>query len=265
MIFKCPKCGYPNIVNSKFKCEACGYVIEDMRYFYDVDSYLKELENKYPEKLVLEPRLARIYFSDYDSPIYKEFKEKYQLDTIILNFRLDFSLDHYEFVSNKKDKELVNILFKYDKELPKFFSIYSIKDFYYLLDKCRNYLDYESYKVLLKIYIQNLAKEVGIKDVNVGIVEYGEKSKTLGTSIFENYFELNINYVLKVFNKEESPLNLIFTIAHELCHCYIKDCLLNGRIDKDLAQNMNTTLKQPVKYYVMTMIIRAFIKMIIIH
>ena len=74
MIFKCPICGYPNSINSKFKCEACGYVIEDMQNFYEVDSYLNDLENKYSEKLVLEPRLARIYFSDYDSPVYKEFK-----------------------------------------------------------------------------------------------------------------------------------------------------------------------------------------------
>ena len=43
MIFKCPICGYPNSINSKFKCEACGNAIEEM-YFYNTDSYLKELE-----------------------------------------------------------------------------------------------------------------------------------------------------------------------------------------------------------------------------
>lgn len=41
MTFKCPICGYPNSINSKFKCEACGNAIEEM-YFYDVDTYLKE-------------------------------------------------------------------------------------------------------------------------------------------------------------------------------------------------------------------------------
>ena len=44
MIFKCPICGYPNSINSKFKCEACGNVIEDMQNFYEVDSYNQKIE-----------------------------------------------------------------------------------------------------------------------------------------------------------------------------------------------------------------------------
>ena len=244
MIFECPICGYPNSINSEFKCEACGNVIEDMQNFYEVDSYLKELENKYPEKLVLEPRLARIYFSDYNSPIFKEFKEKYQLDTAILNFRLDFLLGLYEFVSNKKYKELVNILFKYDKDLLKFFSIHSIKDYYYLLDKGRGYLSYDNYKRLIENFAKSIAKELGIKDADVFIVIYNEKSKTLGASISKNSFELSANYILEVFKQNESPLNLIFTIAHELCHCYIKKCLLNGTIDENIAYNMEHCMEE---------------------
>lgn len=100
MIFKCPICGYPNSINSEFKCEACGNTIEDMQNFYEVDSYLKDLENKYPEKLILEPRLARIYFSDYDSPIYKKFKEKYQLDAVVKEIRLDFIRYFYKFIND---------------------------------------------------------------------------------------------------------------------------------------------------------------------
>lgn len=100
MIFRCKSCGYPNAINSKFKCKACGYPIDDMRYFDKLDSYLEELKKKYPEKLILEPRLARIYFSDYDSPIYKKFKEKYQLDAVVKEIRLDFIRYFYKFIND---------------------------------------------------------------------------------------------------------------------------------------------------------------------
>ena len=244
MIFKCPICGYPNNINSQFKCEACGNVIEDMQNFYEVDSYLKDIENKYPEKLVLEPRLARIYFSDYDSPVYKEFKEKYQLDAVVRDFRLDFIIYFDRFINDKKDREMVNILFKYDKDLIKFLSCFSAKNFYYLLDEGRGYLSYDSYKILLKNYTKSIAKELGIKDADVFIVIYNEKSKTLGASISKNSFELSANYILEVFKQNESPLNLIFTIAHELCHCYIKKCLLNGTIDENIAYNMEHCMEE---------------------
>ena len=191
MIFKCPICGYPNSINSEFKCEACGNAIEDMQNFYEVDSYLKDLENKYPEKLVLEPRLARIYFSDYDSPIYKEFKEKYQLNAVIRDFRLNFITYFDRFINDKKDQELVNILFQYDKDLPKLLSCSSTEKFYYLLDKGRGYLSYDSYKILLKNYTKSIAKELEIKDADVFIAMYDKKSKTLGTSISKNSFELS--------------------------------------------------------------------------
>ena len=244
MIFKCPKCGYLNNINSEFKCEACRYVIEDMQVFYEVDSYLKGLENKYPEKLVLEPRLARIYFSDYDSPIYKEFKEKYQLDAVVRDFRLDFVIYFDMFINDKKDQELVNILFQYDKDLPKFLSCFSAKNFYYLLDEGRGYLSYDSYKILLKNYTKSVVKELGIKDANVFIAMYDKKSKTLGASISKDAFNLSDNYILEVFNQKESPLNLIFTITHELCHCYIKECLINGTIDKNIAYNMEHCIEK---------------------
>ena len=244
MIFKCPICGYLNNINSEFKCEACGYVIEDMRNFYEVDSYLEELENRSPEKLILEPRLARIYFSDYDSPIYKKFKEKYQLNAVVRDFRLDFIIYFDRFINDKKDQELVNILFQYDKDLPKFLSCFSAKNFYYLLDEGRGYLSYDSYKILLKNYTKSVAKELGIKDANVFIAMYDKKSKTLGASISKDSFNLSDNYILEVFNQKESPLNLIFTITHELCHCYIKDCLLNGIIDKNIAYNMEHCIEK---------------------
>ncbi len=244
MIFKCPICGYPNSINSQFKCEACGYVIEDMQNFYEVDSYLNDLENKYSEKLVLEPRLARIYFSDYDSPVYKEFKEKYQLDAVVRDFRLNFIIYFDRFINDKKDQELVNILFQYDKDLPKFFSRFSAKNFYYLLDEGRGYLSYDSYKILLKNYTKSIAKELGIKNADVFIAMYDKKSKTLGASISKDSFKLSENYILEVFNQKESPLNLIFTITHELCHCYIKDCLLNGIIDKNIAYNMEHCIEK---------------------
>ncbi len=244
MIFKCPICGYLNNINSEFKCEACRYVIEDMRNFYEVDSYLEELENRYPEKLILEPRLARIYFSDYDSLKYKEFKEKYQLDAVIRDFRLDFIIYFDRFINDKKDQELVNILFRYDKDLPKFLSCFSAKNFYYLLDEGRGYLSYDSYKILLKNYTKSVAKELGIKDANVFIAMYDKKSKTLGASISKDAFNLSDSYISEVFNQNESPLNLIFTITHELCHCYIKECLINGTIDKNIAYNMEHCIEK---------------------
>lgn len=244
MIFKCPICGYPNNINSQFKCEACGNAIEDMQNFYEVDSYLKDLENKYPEKLVLEPRLARIYFSDYDSPVYKEFKEKHQLDAVVRDFRLDFIIYFDRFINDKKDREMVNILFKYDKDLIKFLSCFSAKNFYYLLDEGRGYLSYDNYKRLIENFAKSIAKELGIKDADVFIVIYNEKSKTLGASISKNSFELSANYILEVFKQNESPLNLIFTIAHELCHCYIKKCLLNGTIDENIAYNMEHCMEE---------------------
>ena len=238
MIFKCPICGYPNNINSQFKCEACGNAIEDMQNFYEVDSYLKDLENKYSEKLVLEPRLVRIYFSDYDSPIYKEFKKKYQLNAVVRDFRLDFIIYFDRFINDKKDQELVNILFQYDKDLLKLLSCSSTEKFYYLLDKGRGYLNYDNYEILLKYYTKSIAKELGIKDADVFIAMYDKKSKTLGASISQNTFTLSENYISEVFKQKESPLDLIFTITHELCHCYIKDCLLNGIIDKNIAYNM---------------------------
>lgn len=244
MIFECPICGYPNSINSKFKCEACGNTIEDMQNFYEVDSYLKDLENKYPEKLVLEPRLARIYFSDYDSPVYKEFKEKHQLDAVVRDFRLDFIIYFDRFINDKKDREMVNILFKYDKDLIKFLSCFSAKNFYYLLDEGMGYLSYDNYKRLIENFAKSIAKELGIKDADVFIVIYNEKSKTLGASISKNSFELSANYILEVFKQNESPLNLIFTIAHELCHCYIKKCLLNGTIDENIAYNMEHCMEE---------------------
>lgn len=246
MIFKCPICGYPNKINSKFQCEACGYVIEEM-YFYDADSYLKELENKYHEKLMLEPRLVRIYFSDYDSPIYKEFKDKYQLDKKIDTLKLGFF--HYleHMLNTEEHKKLFSTLIKYDKALPDYLYSLDTVRLYILLDKGRDYLDYDAYKRLLQGFAKKVGKDVGIDDAESIIKERkwdDENNRTLGASQTENKFYLNGDYVFDVFRKKESPLNLIFTIAHELCHCYIKDCLLNGRIDKDIAQNMEHCIEK---------------------
>lgn len=246
MIFKCKSCGYLNNINSEFECEACGRSIDEM-YFYDVDTYLKELENKYPEKLMPEPRLVRIYFSDYNSPIYKEFKEKYQLDKIIDTLRLGFF--HYlDYMLNTEEhKKLFSTLLKYDESLPDYLYSLDTNTLYILLDKGRNYLDYDAYKILLQGFAKKVGKDIGVDEV-VPIIEErkwdDENNRTLGTSHTEKVFYLNGDYVSDVFNKKESPLNLIFTIAHELCHCYIKDCLLNGRIDKELAQNMEHCIEE---------------------
>ena len=246
MIFKCPICGYPNSINSKFKCEACGNSIEEM-YFYNTDSYLKELENKYHEKLMLEPRLVRIYFSDYDSAVYKEFKEKYQLDKNINTLKLGFF--HYlELMLNTEEhKKLFSTLIKYDKALPDYLYSLDIVRLYILLDKGRDYLDYDAYKILLQGFAKKVGKDVGIDDAESIIKERkldDENNRTLGASQTENKFYLNGDYVFDVFRKKESPLNLIFTIAHELCHCYIKYCLLNGIIDKNIAYNMEHCIEK---------------------
>lgn len=246
MIFKCKSCGYPNTVNSEFRCEACQKAIDEM-YFYDVDTYLKELENKYPEKLMPEPRLVRIYFSDYNSPIYKEFKEKYQLDKIIDTLRLGFF--HYleDMLNTEKHKKLFSTLLKYDESLPDYLYSLDTNTLYILLDKGRNYLDYDAYKILLQGFAKKVGKDIGVDEV-VPIIEErkwdDENNRTLGASHTEKVFYLNGDYVSDVFNKKESPLNLIFTIAHELCHCYIKECLLNERIDKNIAQNMEHCIER---------------------
>lgn len=251
MIFECPICGYPNCINSEFKCEACGNAIEEM-YFYDTDSYLKELENKYHEKLMLEPRLVRIYFSDYDSAVYKEFKEKYQLDKNINTLKLGFF--HYlELMLNTEEqKKLFSTLIKYDKALPDYLYSLDTVRLYILLDKGRDYLDYDAYKILLQDFAKKVGKDVGIDDTESIIKERkwdNENNRTLGASQTENKFYLNGDYVFDVFRKKESPLNLIFTIAHELCHCYIKYCFLNGIIDKNIAYNMEHCIEKACRLF----------------
>lgn len=190
MIFQCKSCGYLNNINSKFECEACGRSIDEM-YFYDVDTYLKELENKYPEKLMPKPRLVRIYFSDYNSPIYKEFKEKYQLDKIIDTLRLGFF--HYldDILNTEEHKKLFSTLLKYDESLPDYLYSLDTNTLYILLDKGRNYLDYDAYKILLQGFAKKVGKDIGVDEV-VPIIEErkwdDENNRTLGARVIPKKF-----------------------------------------------------------------------------
>lgn len=64
-----------------------------------------------------------------------------------------------------------------------------------MLDKGRGYLSYDNYKRLIENFAKSIAKELGIKDADVFIVIYNEKSKTLGASISQDTFTLSENYI----------------------------------------------------------------------
>ena len=222
MIFQCPNCGYKNKLNSTGKCEACpDFVIPEMQDFLELDKYLDELLSQ--SSIELTSRLIHLYFSDFKNAKFDQVKEKFQLDTLIEDARVNF----YETVDDNKlfqtNKDIINALVKYDPKMPKIIELFNDKDFYLVLNAKKDYWDYDNYLKIIKIYAKKLSLKTGLSNIEFFFPIKPQQKDTfnLGSSAGICTIKLNKDFLEKIYNGEMTILYLIFVIIHELVHTKI--------------------------------------------
>lgn len=240
MIFKCPSCGYKNVLNSSGKCEACTYTLTEMQDFLNLDEYLDELLSK--SSIELSPRLIHLYFSDLENPKLTQVKEKFHLEDLIKEARAKFYIDVDDNKLDQSTKDIINALIKYDSKMSEIIKLFNEKKFYIILNLGKDYLDYDNYIKFLRIYISSLGNIVNLNDVNFFFSDEKpdkDNNITLGSSTTENTIYLNKAFVSRIYNRKTSCLLLINTIVHELVHSRITNDLRTCQIDK----NLNNTIE----------------------
>lgn len=240
MIFKCPSCGYKNVLNSSGKCEACTYTLTEMQDFLNLDEYLDELLTH--SSIELSPRLIHLYFSDLKNPKLTQVKEKFHLEDLIKEARAKFYIDVDNNKLDQSAKDIINALIKYDSKMSEIMELFNEKMFYIILNLGKDYLDYDNYIKFLRIYISSLGNIVNLNDVNFFFSDEKpdkDNNITLGKSTTENTIYLNKAFVSRIYNRKTSCLLLINTIVHELVHSRITNDLRTCQIDK----NLNNTIE----------------------
>ena len=240
MIFKCPRCGYKNVINSSSKCEACTYPLLETQDFLNLDEYLDELLLK--SSIELTPRLIHLYFSNLENPKLVQVKEKFHLEDLIEETRTQFYIDVDNNKLDQTNKNIINALIKYDSKMSEIIKLFHAKMYYIILNAGQDYLDYDSYVKFLRIYTNSLGNIINLKDVNFFFSdEKTDKNNniTLGASTTENTIYLNKAFVSRIYNHKTSCLLLINTIIHELVHSRITHDLRTCQIDK----NLNNTIE----------------------
>ena len=240
MIFKCPNCGYKNVLNSSSKCEACTYTLTEMQDFLNLDEYLDELLTH--SSIELSSRLIHLYFSDLENPKLTQVKEKFHLVDLIKEARAKSYIDVNDNKLDQSAKDIINALIKYDSKMSEIIKLFNEKMFYIILNLGKDYLDYDNYIKFLRIYISSLGNIVNLNDVNFSFSDEKpdkDNNITLGSSTTENTIYLNKAFVSRIYNRKTSCLLLINTIVHELVHSRITNDLSTCQIDK----NLNNTIE----------------------
>ena len=239
MIFKCPNCGYKNILNSTGKCEACTYSIPEMQDFLKLDEYLDELLPHSSTKLT--PRLIHLYFSDLKNPKFTQVKEKFHLKDLIKETRTKFYIDVDNNKLDQTSKDIINALIKYDPKISEIIKVFNDKMFYIILNAGKDYLDYDNYIKFLRIYTSSLGNIVNLNDINFFFSDEKpdkDNNITLGASATANAIYLNKALVSRIYNRKTNCLLLINTIVHELVHSRITNDLTTKHIDEHLNNTM---------------------------
>ncbi len=240
MIFKCPRCGYKNVLNSSSKCEACTYTLTEMQDFLNLDEYLDGLLSK--SSIELSSRLIHLYFSDLENSKLIQVKEKFHLENLIEEASTKFYVNVDDNKLDQTTKDIINALIKYDSKMSEIIELFHDKMYYIILNAGQDYLDYDNYIKFLRIYINCLGNIINLKDVNFFFSDEKpdkDNNITLGASATEKTIYLNKAFVSRIYNRKTSCLLLINTIIHELVHSRITNDLSTCQIDK----NLNNTVE----------------------
>lgn len=234
MIFKCPRCGCKNELNSTGKCKACTLPIPEMQDFLSIDNYLDELLSN--SSIELTSRLIHLYFSDLENPKLTKIKEKFHLKDLIKEFRAKFYIDVDNNKLGQTNKEVINALIKYDAKMSEIIELFNDKMFYIILNAKKDYWNYDNYLKIIKIYAKNLSLKTGISDIEFffPIMPEQEDMINLGFSQGICTIDLNKTFLEKIYNGEITSLYLIFVIIHELVHTKITYELKNGFQNQNL-------------------------------